>query len=78
MAPGEMSAYWSQVFLCAGLHQACLRNHSGPVKDLKFGKNEQIYEYFGVIMFFRRVRAQREGRRYAHLRIKFPPEFEGV
>ena len=52
MAPGEMSAYWSQVFLCAGLHQACLRNHSGPVKDLKFGKNEQIYEYFGVIIFF--------------------------
>ena len=50
------------MFLWAGLHQACLRNHSGAVRDLEFGRNEQIYEHFGVIMFFRKIRLrQKEG-----------------
>ena len=75
MAPDEMEpiAYWSQVFLWAGLHQACIRNHSGAVKDLQFGRNERIYEYFEVIMFFRKDPPQTEGRRHAHLLIKTSP-----
>ena len=61
------------MFLWAGLHQACISNHSGAVKDLKFGRNERIYVYFEVIMFFRKDPPQTEGRRHAHLRIKSPP-----
>ena len=53
------------MFLWAGLHQACIRNHSGAVKDLKFGRNERIYVYFEVIMFFRKDPPQTEGRRHA-------------
>ena len=62
------------MFLRAGLHQACLRNHSGAVRDLRFGRNEQIYEHFGVIMFFRKDPPQTEGRRNAHPGIKTPPD----
>ena len=75
MAPGEMEPirYWSHVFLWAGPHQACLRNHSGAVRDLKFGRNERFYEHFGVIMFFRKAPPQTEGRRNADPKIKTPP-----
>ena len=50
----------SCVFLWAGPHQACLRNHSRAVRDLKIGRNERFYEHFGVIMFFRKVRLRRK------------------
>ena len=62
------------MFLWAGLHQACIRNHSGAVKDLKFGRNERIYVHFGeVIMFFRKDPPQTEGRRNADQLIKTSP-----
>ena len=64
------------MFLWAGPHQACLRNRSGAVRDLKFGRNERIYEHLGVIMFFRKDPPQTEGRRHAHPRIKLPPVYE--
>ena len=35
--------------------------------------NERRFANLGVIMFFWRDRAQTEGRRHAHHRIKFPP-----
>ena len=62
------------MFLWAGLHQACIRNHSGAVKDLKFGRNERIYVYFEVIMFFRKDPPQTEGRRDADPLIKTAPD----
>ena len=61
------------MFLWEGLHQACIRNHSGAVKDLKIGRNERIYVYFEVIMFFRKDPPQTEGRRHMHHKIKLPP-----
>ena len=61
------------MFLWAGLHQACIRNHSGAVKDLKFGRNERIYVHFEVIMFFRKDPPQTEGRRNADPLIKTSP-----
>ena len=71
MAPGEMESIGLMCSCGQGfnLHQACLRNHSGAIRDLKFGRNERFYEHFGVIMFFRKDPPQTEGRRNAHLLI---------
>ena len=66
------------MFLWAGPHQACLRNHSGAVRDLKFGRNERFYEHFGVIMFFGKDPPQTEGRRHADHKIKTPPEWQNL
>ena len=47
MVPAKVEPIGPYVFLWAGLHQGCLRNLSGAVRDLKFEGKQAILRIYG-------------------------------